>query len=251
MERPDLHFLWAGLIPHPGMVVLEGEPKVGKSFLALQIAKAIGAGEDFGGRPCKQARVLYLILEEEITWYNRMKDLVTAGFPFPPHLFVPNPFHPERPIVTNILHPDTIRWLHGIQKETDPELVVIDPLRELHSSDEQDSTAMKIVGDAMMGIFRGRSLLVVHHSKKMTTDPDHPHPPNPIQAGRGSSYIPGKASSVWLLWKEKEDDPQAILRIVPRFAERTSLSLEQQSSGLWVFTTGQPIPVDQLPPSIG
>ena len=57
MERPDLDFLWAGMLPRPSIVVLEGAPKVGKSFLALQIAMAVAAGAEFGGRPDRKSVV--------------------------------------------------------------------------------------------------------------------------------------------------------------------------------------------------
>ena len=250
MERPDLDFLWAGMIPRPSIVVLEGAPKVGKSFLALQIAKAVADGLPFGGRPCKQARVLYLILEDEITWYDRMKKLIKTGYEFPPILFIPHPFHPDKPFVQHIVMPETQRWLRGMLEETDPQMVVIDPLREIHTLDEQDSTQMKVVGDALTTIFHGRTLLVLHHTKKYETDPDNPQPPNPILAGRGSSYLSGKASSVWLLWKARPDDSHGLFLGTPRFDKSFKYDLEQRDPGLWHWQTERVIPVENLPPDV-
>ena len=253
MERPDLHFLWAGLLPHPGITVLEGEAKVGKSFLALQIAQAVARGAELGGRPCTRSRVVYLILEDEISWFKRLKEAHAIGFEMPEMLFVPHPFHPRKPIATNILEPITYNYLSAIRDSYDPDLVVIDPLRELHSSDEQCSTGMKTVGDAIMNIFFGRSILIVHHTKKFAKVDNQGHaigPPNPITAGRGSSYIPGKASTIWLLWKEDDERPSGILRVVPRFAERETIQLEQGEAGLWTFEKSEPIPLSQLPPDL-
>ena len=218
-ERPDLDFLWAGMIPRLSMVVLEGAPKVGKTFLALQIAKAIAEGSDFGGRPCVQARVLYLILEDEPSWHDRLKKLLKAGYTLPPNLFIPDPFRSDKPFVQHILAPETQRWLKGCLDETDPELVIIDPLREIHSCDEQDSTAMKVMGDALVTTFHGRTMVILHHTKKYEPDPENPRPPNPILAGRGSSYLSGKASTIWLLWKAHIDDSHGIFLGAPRFVK--------------------------------
>ena len=250
MDRPDLDFLWAGMIPRPSIVVLEGAPKVGKSFLALQIAKAVAEGAELGGRPCKQARVLYLILEDEITWYDRMMKLIKVGYTFPPMLFMPQPFHRDKPFVQHIVAPETQRWLSGMLREADPEMVVIDPLREIHTLDEQDSTQMKIVGDALVTIFHGRTMFVLHHTKKYEPDPENPHPPNPILAGRGSSYLAGKASAVWQLWKARIEDRHGLLQVAPRFAEYSQINLVQQDTGLWQWQTTQVIPVENLPPDV-
>jgi len=250
MERPDLDFLWAGMIPRPSIVVLEGAPKVGKSFLALQIAAAIAAGAEFGGRPCKQARVVYLILEDEITWWDRMKKILSAGIKLPQLLFIPHPFHPEKPFVQNILAPETQKWLNGILKDFDPEMVIIDPMREIHSNDEQDSTAMKIVGDGLTTIFHGRTMLVVHHTRKYEPDPANPQPPNTIMAGRGSNYLAGKASAIWQLWKARPEDSRGLFLGAPRFSPPWKYDLEQRDPGLWHWQTEQTVPIEQLPPDV-
>jgi len=248
MERLDLDFLWAGMIPRPSVVVLEGDAKVGKSFLALQIAKAIAEGSELGGRPCKKARVLYLILEDEISWYDRMKKVTKSGFTLPPLLFMPHPFN--RPFIQNVVTEETQRWLSNMLKETDPEMVVIDPLREIHSLEEQESTAMKIVGDALTMLFHGRTLLILHHTRKYTPDPANPQPPNVITAGRGSSYIAGKASAIWMLWKAREQDTHGLFLGKPRFDKSFRIDLEQRDPGLWHWTTEQSIPIENLPPDV-
>ena len=249
-ERPDLDFLWAGMIPRLSMVVLEGAPKVGKTFLALQIAKAIAEGSDFGGRPCTQARVLYLILEDEPSWHDRLKKLLKAGYTLPPNLFIPDPFRSDKPFVQHILAPETQRWLKGCLNETDPELVIIDPLREIHSCDEQDSTAMKIMGDALVTTFHGRTMVILHHTKKYEPDPENPRPPNPVLAGRGSSYLSGKASTIWLLWKAHIDDTHGIFLGAPRFDKSFKYDLEQRDPGLWHWQAEQLVPIENLPPDV-
>ncbi len=56
---------WAipGLIPE-GVILLGGRPKVGKSWLALQIAHSVGSGGMFFGKNVEKGNVLYIALED-------------------------------------------------------------------------------------------------------------------------------------------------------------------------------------------
>jgi len=60
---PEPVWLVPGLLP-VGLTILGGKPKVGKSWLALQLAQAIATGGMFLGIRVVQALVLYLALED-------------------------------------------------------------------------------------------------------------------------------------------------------------------------------------------
>ena len=62
-DLPVTPWLIPGMIPI-GLVILAGRRKLGKSFLALQMAGAIGSGGDFLGQKVGQGRCLYLALED-------------------------------------------------------------------------------------------------------------------------------------------------------------------------------------------
>lgn len=62
-EFPEPRCAVPGLLP-PGLVNLAGRPKLGKSWLALQIAIAVGCGGKVLGRQVDQGKVLYLALED-------------------------------------------------------------------------------------------------------------------------------------------------------------------------------------------
>lgn len=62
-ELPPTPWLIPGMIPI-GLVILAGRRKLGKSFLALQMAGAIGSGGDFLGQRIGRGRCLYLALED-------------------------------------------------------------------------------------------------------------------------------------------------------------------------------------------
>lgn len=64
-EQPlePIDFLVDGLFAQ-GLYILGGSPKVGKSWLALQLCLAVCTGTPFLGRPTRQGEVLYLALED-------------------------------------------------------------------------------------------------------------------------------------------------------------------------------------------
>ncbi|MFR1358681.1 MAG: AAA family ATPase, partial [Ruthenibacterium lactatiformans] len=64
-EQPlePIDFLVDGLFAQ-GLYILGGSPKVGKSWLALQLCLAVCTGTPFLGRKTQQGEVLYLALED-------------------------------------------------------------------------------------------------------------------------------------------------------------------------------------------
>ena len=238
MDRPDLYYVMQKMIPKPGIVILAGEPKAGKSFLALQVAKHVAEGSDCMGFRCRPSRVVYFMFEAEMVWHERIRDLHRSNYMLPPNLYFP---HPDfKPNWTNLAEPKTQDWLRRVVRESKPDLVILDPLREIHSGDEQDSTQMKVVGDALTDTFAGKALFIVHHMKKIAGEMEQP---DPVLSVRGSTYITGKADAIWLLHKGN-------LSVVPRFALRFQKALHQDNRGLWVFSNGH-VPPGELPKSIG
>ena len=85
-----LQFIVNGLIPI-GLTVLAGAPKVGKSWLSLDIALSVARGTailDEGEHRCGQGAVLYLALEDsERRLQGRLKQLMGKGPAWPRNLF--------------------------------------------------------------------------------------------------------------------------------------------------------------------
>jgi hypothetical protein len=68
-----------GLLP-AGLSLLAGRPKLGKSFMGLQLALAVGAGGRFLGRDVAQGRALYVALEDSPRrLQTRLKDMGAAA----------------------------------------------------------------------------------------------------------------------------------------------------------------------------
>lgn len=58
-----VEYLVDGLLT-PGLYILGGSPKVGKSWMALQLCLAVCGGKAFLGRKTQRSEVLYLALED-------------------------------------------------------------------------------------------------------------------------------------------------------------------------------------------
>ncbi len=72
-EYPPLTWIVPDYLP-PGLTFLIGKPKVGKSWLALQLAQSISTGGKVFNRDVEKGRVLYIALEDnERRLQDRMK----------------------------------------------------------------------------------------------------------------------------------------------------------------------------------
>ena len=67
-----LEFTIDSILPH-GLFILAGSPKVGKSWLALDMCHAVSDGKDFWNYPTTQGDVLYLALEDN---HSRLQEQI-------------------------------------------------------------------------------------------------------------------------------------------------------------------------------
>ena len=225
LPREDVAWIIEDLIPQPGIVLLVGDPKQGKSFLALQIALAIAQGaKQFMGKKVRQGTVLYVMFESEFAWRKRMLELRQAAISLDGPLYM---VHPEdQPPRVNILTSTSYVFLRDAIAKSNPNLVILDVLRELHSGDENDALQMKVVGDALSTLCHGRGLLLLHHPRKSMDGA--PRTSNPVQAARGSSYLTGKVESIWLMH-------EGYLHIESRLTGKQRIRMIQGPNGLWAF----------------
>lgn len=221
LDRPQLNWLVPSLLPKPGMLVLLGEPFAGKSYLAFQLGLMLAQGGMFLHKKCRQSRVLYLQFDpSELVWKERIVSIKNAGIKLDGPFYMVHP--DDNPRSMHILALEHQHFLRESLAVTQPDVVIIDVLREIHSCDEQDSTQMKQVGDALMQIFHGYTLVLIHHARKI----DNEKPIEVVNSSRGSSYITGKADATWLLHQNK-------LYIVSRFDSPSMHTLERLPCGLW------------------
>ena len=157
----DRHYLVKGLIPYPGLTVIWGPPKCGKSFWTLDIVMSVVLGENYRGRRVQQGPVVYCAFEgqsgiqQRIEAY-RQRYLAEGAEGIQFYL---------EPVTLDLVkeHSDLIAAIraNGVK----PVAVVLDTLnRSLNGSEssDEDMSAYIRAADAIREAF-DCSVLVVHH----------------------------------------------------------------------------------------
>lgn len=162
-QFPEPKWAIPGLLP-AGLVVLAGRPKLGKSWLSLQMAVAVGTGGIVLGRKVNQGKVLYLALEDNPRRLqdrlNKQKSLKAAAVDF----------HFEWPALVEKRGDarGTTTLMQAISTQG-YNLVVIDTIsRALGHADQLDQADMNVAFGALqrMAIERDICLLLVDHHRK-------------------------------------------------------------------------------------
>lgn len=162
-EFPEPKWAVPALLP-AGLVVLAGRPKLGKSWLSLQMAVAVGTGGMVLGRKVEMGKVLYLALEDNP---RRLQDRLskqraTGGAAVD--------FHFEWPALVEKRggQPGTLALIEAINANG-YNLVIIDTIsRALGHADQLDQADMNVAFGALqrMAIERDICLLLVDHHRK-------------------------------------------------------------------------------------
>jgi hypothetical protein len=178
-DLPHAGWIVPGLLP-AGLSTLAGRPKMGKSWLALQIACAVGAGGSVLGRAVEQGPVLYLALEDSP---RRLQERLRAQQAPPADVT----FALEWP-------PLAAGGLDALRRAIDRgkvRLVVVDTLsRALGRAGRLDPAGLALVTGALQNLCRatGAAILTTDHHRKPLG-----HQANPIDDILGST---GKAALV-------------------------------------------------------
>ena len=230
MPRPDIYWLVKEMVPKPSFILVIGAPKSGKSTLALQLASCVAKGAAFMGRPVMHtSKTIYIQFDmSEFEWRYVLTQMQNGGAELA--LSSITTFHPDEPLTPmNILDRGKYQMLtDAVAMCPEANIVVLDVLREMHDGDEDNSGVMKIVGDALMQLVKGRTLILLHHTRKLPPDVDL-SAIDPVQEARGSSYLAGKAGAVWLVHDNSliEKGRFAPKRVVPMY--------RHPQTGLWTM----------------
>lgn len=198
----------------PGLYFLGGSPKVGKSWLALQLCLAVCRGEPFLGFKTKRNEVLYISLEDGPRRLHIRALRLTEEAPAGLHL---------------CSHAHLIG--HGLEQQLDQmlaehpavKLVVIDTLQKIreatsatpsYSIDYRDASALKAVADR-----NDICMVVVHHLRKQKDE-------DPFKQMSGTNGLNGAADGSIVLDRQKRQEGTATMSATGRDIEDVELTLE-------------------------
>jgi hypothetical protein len=228
-EFPEPRWAVPGIVPE-GCTLLAGPPKVGKSWLTLDLGVSVSTGGKALGRlDVPAGPVLYLALEDPP---RRLKDRllkVLAGDPAPPTMTLatscpPLPEGGDKRIAA---------WL---AQHPDARLVVVDVFTRMRgpkppgsSPYEADYAAvaqMKAVADAY-----GVALILVAHVRKQEAD-------DFLETVSGTNGLAGAADAVAVL-RRPRGKADGELRITGRDVEEATFALEFAADlGAWQLLEG-------------
>ena len=205
MDLPGTPAIIPGLLL-TGVTILAGAPKIGKSFLVLQIGYHVATGKSMWDRPVLTGHVLYLALEDtERRLQQRSYDM----------------FGPDG---TNNLHFATAakkvnsglldQLSYFLNQYPDTGLIIIDTMQA--SRDGTPKGNLYAEDCAFMETIQGFSkkykvsILLVHHTRKM---PDQTDSFNMVSGSNGNM---GGADTTIVMSKENRTDRKATLEITGR-----------------------------------
>lgn len=231
---PELRWAVPDLLPE-GLTLMLGRPKIGKSYLVLQLAQAVATGGHFLGRSPRQGRVLLVCLEDsprriqtrmrEQGWTRQAEE--TAGFFFPETWM-------ERGAAA------TQRLAETLQ-QGDYTLAVIDTLGVfLGVKDINDyASCTAELHTLQTCALRTRTAVVgLHHMGKTRTG-------DPVDDALGSTAIAAVADGVMGLYRSRADDPVWTVHIRGRdVADQEFAVTRDERTRTWHAATVE----DQLKP---
>lgn len=226
-ELPETTYVWDGRLS-TGLALLAGAPKIGKSWMALDLALKVARGEDFLGRRTRQGDVLYLALEDtERRFYERCDLLAESKFPETLEFCLE-----ALPIGQGL--PEAVEdWVNGVGN---PVLVIVDTLGKVRSMpgrtenayqyDTREMTALKNVADR-----HNICILLIHHKRKASGSGDDIY-----DKINGTQGIFGAMDTTMLLDGARHDVrlTEAALAITGRDVEAHSIAVKFDS-GRWTI----------------
>jgi hypothetical protein len=159
----ERRYLVRGLIPHPGLTVIWGPPKSGKSFWTFDLVMRVALGWEYRGRRVHQGPAVYCCFEGQSGIKARVEAFRQQ---FLAEMTEPVPFFLQ-PVTIDLVedHAELIDVIRASLRDTAPVVVVLDTLnRSLAGSESSDIDMSGYVraADAIRDAF-DCAVLIVHH----------------------------------------------------------------------------------------
>ena len=150
----EVNWLIEGLLRRSGIMLLSAKPKVGKSELARNLARAVATGGEFLGRRCVKSKILWVGLDEPAA---HLRDRIEVhGLPGLGISWVT-----DRPAG------DKAAWLREVVSQHRPDLVIVDTIGRLFDVDDFNdyskvTRATQILLDLRSEF--GTTFVMLHHN---------------------------------------------------------------------------------------
>ena len=218
LQEPFKPIPWIveNLICYPGLYILAGPPKSGKSWLVIDLQAAIACGLNFFGFETHKVKVLYLALEDTIERVHRRACKILDELPG------------KMDIVTSAksLNNGFLNQLEEyIQDNPDCKLIVIDTLQMIRDNKNEFSYANDYREMSRLKKFADQhqvTILAVHHARKMGDS-------DVFNTVSGTNGITGCADGTFVLSLISRADGTAFLTFTGRDSEMCELQIKLEN----------------------
>ena len=230
MQFPPINWVVPDILPE-GLTILAGKPKVGKSWLALDMALAVAGGGAVLGRECEPGPVLYLALEDNQRRLQRRLNLIEPQLPWPAGLEL-NTKWPR-------LDQGGLKTIEEWIKSRDgAKLVVVDTLAVVRPAGKGNDTLYTSDYSALRGLHQIASntsiaVMVVHHLRKADAE-------DKFDTVSGSTGLTASADTTLIL-TSREGDGGVILYGRGRDLEEFETGLEFDAKACRWRDLGDPV----------
>lgn len=238
LEFKPQEFIVRGLLPK-GLSILGGAPKIGKSWLMLELALRVAKGEPMWGMETKQGTVLYYCLEDTLPRIQQRLYCITENGP--DNLL----FATAAGTLATNLEEELLLY---IKRYPDMSLIIIDTFQMVrgnkgdpsYGSDYDDIQKLKRISDS-----QNVAILLVHHLRKMG-DRD------PVNKLSGTTGISGAVDCVYILDKSARLEDVATLTCTGRDIQQRELELRfDQTNCVWnMISDNAEDETKKLPPEV-
>lgn len=174
-----------------GLTLFAGKPKIGKSWLGLDIAIAVArGGYTLGDKLCKGGNVLYAALEDNKRRLQRRMRKLCGSAAWPENLS----FVTEMPL----LDAGGVDWLKRWLKQVkSPRLIIIDTLAKVRSPKGKNDSIYEADYKCLSELKKladdfGVAIIVAHHVRKQSAD-------DPLDTVSGTTGLTGAVDTTIVL----------------------------------------------------
>jgi hypothetical protein len=213
-DIPRRNYVVSGYIQRGVLTEIVGPGGHGKSQLLLAWAVALALGLSFGGfKPSQAMRVLTLDVEDDIPEQQRRCAAMLRRFgrckaDLGGRLKLLNPSKTGvmvmlDPATGKLSHTRLLGELLGLIDTFKPDLVMLNPLGELHDvTEENNNAALRRIAAELRVLAKAKDIgfLLAHHTRK--GNPEHGNP----DAGRGASSVSGVVRKSFTLYGMTEGE---------------------------------------------
>jgi ketosteroid isomerase-like protein len=206
----------------PGLTLLAGPPKSGKSFLSLDFGLAVAAGTSaLDTLSVVPGTVLYVALEDSLTRLQRRLALFGA---WPKRLHLATEMQPlDRGGIEHLRF-----WL---DEHADTKLVIVDTFGRVRpagkrSENPYDADVKAVSPLQKIGLDYDLCILLIHHSRKAPSE-------DPLEMVSGTTGITGTADTTMILQRARREH-EAKLFVTGRDVEEQEFAMKFDS-GRWTM----------------